>query len=95
LNTLFDTANMRTKALFKMLPITFYGLILILASAAVGFMNFDRGIGGGGQHWRSILFILLFAVLLTFIYDMDHFRRGIIRINQDPLIEVQALIYRD
>lgn len=95
LNTLFDTANMRTKALLKMLPITFYGLILILASAAVGFMNFDRGIGGGGQHWRSVLFIFLFAVLLTFIYDMDHFRRGIIRINQDPLVEVQALIYKD
>jgi hypothetical protein len=95
LNTLFDTANMRTKAMLKMLPITFYVLILILASAAVGFMNFDRGISGGGQHWRSVLFIFLFAILLTFIFDMDHFRRGIIRIHQNPLIEVQTLIYKD
>ena len=85
LNDMFDSANARNFALMKMLPPSFYLLILILAATAFGLMNFDRGFNADTSHWRSIIFILLFGVVFSFIYDMDHFRTGLIQITQDSL----------
>lgn len=85
LNNMFDLGNARFFAMKKMLPASFYLLILIIASAAVGLMNFDRGIKQEKTHWRSGLFILLFGILFSFIYDIDHFRGGFIQISIDPI----------
>lgn len=92
LNEMFDTGNTRTKALMKMMPISFYLLILMLAATAVGFINYDRGQKSDNDHGRSIVFVILFSIVFVFIFDMDHPRRGLINISQAPLIEVQQQI---
>jgi hypothetical protein len=91
LNNLFMTANMKNFSLYKN-PFSFYLLILILAASAVGLMNYDRGLVGDSSHWRSMLFIILFGILFTFIFDMDNFRRGSIQVNQEALVRVKILL---
>lgn len=92
LNEMFDTGFERTMAFAKMMPVTFYILIYILAGAAFAFMNFDRGYKEGSEHIRAALFVVLFSILFSFIYDMDHFKSGVIQIKQDALLHMRKSI---
>lgn len=92
LNEMFDISNARNFAFRKMLPSTFYILILILASAAIGLINFDRGYHNDQSHVRSFLFVVLFAIMFSFIFDMDHFRSGFVTIGQEPLLLLKKIM---
>jgi FtsH-binding integral membrane protein len=89
LNEMFDVANSRNFALFKMLPPSFYILILIIGATAIGLINFDRGFDQDKSHWRATLFIVLFVVVFTFIFDLDHYRGGLIQLGQDAMLQVR------
>jgi hypothetical protein len=90
LNEMFDVANARNFALFKMLPPSFYLLIIIIGAVAIGLINFDRGFDQDKSHWRATLFIVLFVVVFTFIFDLDHYRGGLIRLGQDAILQVRG-----
>lgn len=88
-NTFFDTANARKHALFKFLPAEFYLLILLLATASIGSLNYDRGRVRDETNWKVALFIFLFGLIYVLIFDLDHPRKGLIRIDQEALIELR------
>lgn len=89
-NHLFDTANSRKLALRNLLPSAFYFLILLLATVSLWIVNFDNGLEKNKDHWKMGLFIFLFGIIFTFIFDLDHSRSGIIRVGQNALIELRS-----
>jgi hypothetical protein len=90
LNEMFDSGNSRNVAFVKLLPVSFYVLVLLIASAAVGMMSFDLGQSRDTSHWRSGVLIFLFGILFSFIFDVDHSRKGFVRISQDAMLEVRS-----
>lgn len=91
LNEMFTISNTRYIVMIKMLPAFFYLLILAMAAASVGLMSFDRGFSNDTRHWRSLLFITLFSLVFTFIFDLDHSRSGFIQI-EDPLLLLKKFL---
>lgn len=90
LNHFFDTANERKYALFKLLPSPFYFLILLLATVSLCIQNYDRALNRNKEHWKIGLFVFLFGLIFFFIFDLDHSRKGFIRVGQEPLIELRS-----
>lgn len=91
LNEMFTTANSRYLAMLKMLPGSFYFIILAMAATAIGLMNFDRGYNHDTRHWRTTIFIFLFGLVFSFIFDLDHSKSGFIQIK-DPLLILRTLL---
>lgn len=92
LNQMFDTGNARNIALTKTLPLPIYGIIMLIAVIGFGTMNFDRGYNGESVHLGTYVFIALFSLLFTLVYDIDHAREGLITIGQDALMGAARLI---
>lgn len=91
LNNMIDVANARNFSLRKTLPLAIYMIILSISIVAFGMLNFDRGYQKEKSHWGVGVFTFLFIVLFSLIYDIDHSRRGLIRISQDALIETRSI----
>lgn len=91
LNDMIDYGTRRNFALIKTLPLPIYLIIFFIAIVAFGSLNFDRGFNQERPHWGAGIFLFLFIVLFSLIYDIDHSRRGVIRISQDALIDARDI----
>lgn len=87
LNLMFDTSVSRENIFFRMLPFSFYLIIMIIAAIGLAAVNFDFGYRSR-SHWKSTLYIMLIGCVLSFIYDIDHPRQGLVQIDQKPLIQL-------
>jgi hypothetical protein len=91
-NKMIDIANGRKFTLIRFLPVHFYVLILLLATISIGMINYDLGKTEEKLYWRSAMLIFLFGVILVFIFDLDHSRKGLIRVDQNALTELRESI---
>lgn len=91
LNDMIDYGSQRNFALTKTLPLPIYLIIFFIAIVAFSSLNFDRGFNNERPHWGAGIFLFLFLVLFSLIYDIDHSRRGMIQISQDALIEARGI----
>lgn len=89
LTAMFEATNERNFALIKQLPESIYFMIFLFACLAFGTLNYDRGFHKESVHWRTILYIILFGIVFTMIYDIDHPHSGLIRIGQDAMLKLR------
>lgn len=89
LNNMLDAADTRTFALIKRIPFTIYLLTLFISISAIWSLCYNIGYENLGTHNQPILLILIFSVILAFIHDLDHPRRGLITISQDSMIQTK------
>ena len=90
MNNIIELASSRRAALEARLPsIAFFSLLLfsVVAAAMLGFVS------GSGTHPRrlgAIVLLLLLALSLGLILDLDRPLRGTIKVSQQPLIDARA-----
>lgn len=90
---MFDVEEERNFAINRSIPFTIYYLILIIGCVAISSLYFDRGYNNEKVHWRPNLFIVVLSIMVTFVYDMDHPRQGVLQIGQEAMLEVQNEIH--
>ncbi|WPU63204.1 bestrophin-like domain [Peredibacter starrii] len=83
---MFDSEFERSIALDVNLPPSIYMIILMIAIVTIGMLNYDRGYSQKESHWAMTLFIIVFAVIVCFIHDLDHPHTGAVQISQEALL---------
>ena len=95
LNELIDNYSKRDAALNRHVPevvlLLLYGTFL-LVGAVVGY---GSGVAGYRISVATYIMVVLIVVLVFIIIDLDRPRRGLIQVDQNSLVELQAGIYAD
>lgn len=89
LTDMFETGNERSWMLIKTLPPPIYVIILMIACFGFSALNYDRGFKEDNSHYRAAIYIAIFCLLYTLIFDLDHSNTGIIQISQDAMYELR------
>lgn len=83
---MFDSEFERSIALENNLPPSIYLIIIMIAIVTIGMLNYDRGYSQKESHWAMTLFIIIFAIVVCFIHDLDHPHTGAVQISQEALL---------
>lgn len=93
-NAVIDLHQTRKSAARLHLPVPVLLLLLLSAMLAIGSVGFGEGLTGCTGSAISIALVLLIALALWVIGDLDHPRRGLIRVDQSPVDQVSGDIAR-
>ncbi len=86
---LFDAYGARLAATHRHLPGMLLGLLLVSSAVAVAAVGYCCGVAGKRNGALTTALCFLIAGVLWAIVDMDHPRRGLIEIGQQPLLDLQ------
>jgi hypothetical protein len=92
LNDTIDLDAARWHALRLHLPTAVRLLVLFVAAAGCYGTGFGAGASGARTTLSNMLIPLLIAIVITLITDLDHPRRGLIGISQQPLLDLKQSI---
>ena len=95
LNQLIDSFGRREAALNRRVPDVVLWLMFatfVLSGLIVGYA---AGAGGRRPSWVTFGMVALMAVLVYVILDLDRPRRGLIRVSETNLLDLQASIKED
>jgi hypothetical protein len=90
MNTVIELASSRRSALEARLPSIAFGSLLLFAAVAAAMLGFVSGSGKHPRRFGAIIMLLLLALSLGLILDLDRPLRGTIRISQQPLVDLRA-----
>jgi len=86
LNELYDLTEKRVSALENEVPFSVWIVLYIVASLATGSLGFGSGLMGRRMLLPVLCLPVLVATLLTLLIDLDHPRKGLIRVSQASMI---------
>jgi hypothetical protein len=89
LNDLIDIDAERIAAMRGAIPSGVWLLLLIIACFGCATTSYAAGAEGARSKLVSIFLPLLIAVVIILIFDLSHSRAGLIRIGQQPLVDLQ------
>lgn len=89
LNELIDAKGLRDAALDNHVPASVLLLLFAAAMAAIGMIGYCNGIAGHRVSVATGMLIVLFALTLFVIVDLDRPRRGLIRVSQISMTELK------
>jgi len=91
-NETFDSLGAREASLNRHVPglvLTLLLLTLILSGAVLGYAA-----GASGHRVSAIVYVMnvLIIIIVFIIFDLDRPRRGLIQVNQTPILNLEMLI---
>ena len=96
--TLNDTIDLQAKRLAAFrnhVPETVIWLLLGVSVAAAGVVGYNNGLGNRRHVFGALTLIVLLAVIIWVIIDLDRPRSGLIVISQQSMIDLQQFITHD
>ncbi len=90
MNTIIEVATSRQAALEARLPSIAFGSLVLFAAVAAAMLGFVSGSGKHPSRFGAVVLLLLLALSLGLILDMDRPRRGTIKVSPRPLQDVRA-----
>lgn len=88
-NEVIDLHTTRVAAMRRHLPLVIMALLVVCAWIAVASVGYGCGLGGQRTFWATTALGLLIALVLWITFDLDYPRRGLIRINQQPILDLR------
>lgn len=88
-NEVIDLHTTRVAAMRRHLPLVIMALLVVCAWIAIATVGYGCGLGGQRTFWATTALGLLIALVLWITFDLDYPRRGLIRINQQPILELR------
>lgn len=92
INDVIDLHTTRIAAGRRHMPLAVTALLLISAIVSLGFLGYRAGVGGRRNVGLIGPLVLLVAFALWATIDMDFPRHGLIRVNQDVLLDLQRTL---
>lgn len=92
LNELIDTSGTRNAALNRQVPEIVLYLVfatIVLTTATLGYAS---GIAGHRVTLAAFILVMLIALVVYLIIDLDRPRRGVIQVSQDSMLSLQEVI---
>ncbi len=90
LNDLIDLDGKRQAASRNHVPSTVWLLLMLVAITVCWTSGYTTSLGESGRHALSMVILpLLLTVVITIIADLDHPQRGLIKVSQQSMVDVQ------
>lgn len=89
LNELIDARGERNAMLQKHVPEVILFLLFIVFIIGDGLMGYSSGLGLRRAYIPTVMFTALIVLIVFIIIDLDRPKRGIIKVSQASLIELQ------
>jgi hypothetical protein len=93
LNDVIDLDAARWMALLNHVPETVIYVIAMVALLALMVVGFTFGVGGRRQLFSTCVLSLSITLVLAVIVDLDRPRGGLIRVSQQPLLDLQKRLH--
>jgi hypothetical protein len=90
LNEVIDLQTTRTEAMRRHLPWLVFALIIACSLLAFLLVGYSSGIAGHRNRWFTHTVLFLVVGMLWATIDLDFPHRGLIRMNQDAMLELQS-----
>ncbi len=88
LNQMIDMEGARVTALRNRIPDTIWLMLILVTMFSMAALGYQFGLTGA-RSWPTIIFlILVFAPVILLIADLDRAQAGLIRISQQPLLDL-------
>ena len=88
LNEMKNIHESRLTALRNQVPVVVMLMLIGSAMVAMGFTGYNAGVIGARRHIADLVMSLLIAALIVLVLDLDRPYRGLIRISEQPLVDV-------
>ena len=95
LNNMFEVAVRREQAARAHIPVRILEVLLLYLLAAAGVLGYALGNSGKGHRQAATLLIVLLAVGIVVILDIDQPRAGTIKVPQTALQELVTALDQD
>ena len=79
----------RSMAMTQTVPLAMVVSLAVTAAVAMGWVGVGIGLGPRRNLAMSVILSVLFGLIVAFIIDLDQPRTGVIRSNQEPLLELR------
>lgn len=94
INELIDLHGSRVAAARRHLPGVLLGLLITCSAVSVASVGYGCGVAGKRNEVLTTALAFLIAGTLWAIIDMDHPRKGLIRVGQQPMLDLQTSLER-
>ncbi len=95
LNDTIDFDAKRNAAFQNRVPGVVIWLLFGVAVAAVGMVGYNDGLGSQRHFMGAVLIIILLVVIIWVTIDLDLPQYGLIRVNQQSMLNLQEFIQQD
>jgi hypothetical protein len=92
LNDIIDTDAERITAMREGIPNGVWLLLVLVAAFGCATTSYGAGADGARSKLGSLFLPLLITVVIVLIFDISHSRLGLIKISQQPLVDLQQSI---
>ncbi len=89
INELIDLHGSRLAASQRHMPSVLLGLLIACSAVSVASVGYGCGVAGKRNAVLTTALTFLIAGTLWAIIDMDHPRKGLIRVGQQPMLDLQ------
>lgn len=89
LNAMIDTHGERKAAVAARVPATLLTTIFLIGLLAMALVGFSNSYEGRRSGIGLFIFVLIFALVFTIIIDLDRPQEGLLRVSQQPMIDLQ------
>lgn len=89
LNGLIDDHTKRVTAMNNHVPDIILGLLFLVACMTIGVTGYSSGLNKTRLGGVRLILVILVAATLLVIIDLDRPRRGLIRVSESSLLDVQ------
>lgn len=92
LNEMIDANGRRIASLRNNLPDTIWLMLILVNALSMASLGFEFGLGGSRRWFGICLLVIAFTCVILFIADLDRPQSGLIRVSQQPLLDLLAQI---
>lgn len=82
-------AQRKTLVLWAHIPTTIWLALYLVAILTMAAMGYHAGVVGTTRSVAGVAVVLSFAVIIVLIADLDRPREGLLRVNQQPLLDLR------
>lgn len=90
LNEMFDLQAKRVAAANLHAPIPVFVLLYTIAIVAAGFTGYSAGLVGRPRRVPSIVAVVLIAIVIGLVGDIDRPNQGYVTVSQKPMLDLMA-----
>ena len=93
LNQMFDAYGFLMAELNQHVPELVLFMLYGSFNVSGGIIGYTAGVSGHRPATASLIMIALMVLLMSMVVDLDHPRRGFIKVNQQSLFDLNATIH--